>query len=169
MTSPERKQVLVPMRSIYRSAEGERLLKESYDAALHGLPFPFEEKWVNTSRGRAHVLVAGPRDATPLFLWQGTASPGPFMLELYAPFIFKYRVYVADVPCQGKHCDTRLIKPIEAPNIFRFNSISVLNTAPIDLPFMFCASWEQERPRVLKSRKTRDWQMGCRSYPRSRL
>ena len=158
-----------PIKSIYRSAEGERQLQENYDLAINSLPFTVEKQIVETSWGKAHVLVAGPRDATPLFLWQGTASPGPFMLELYAPFIFKYRVYVADVPCQGKHCDTRLIKPIEAPNIFRFNSISVLNTAPIDLPFMFCASWEQERPRVLKSRKTRDWQMGCRSYPRSRL
>lgn len=109
MANAEDKTSQQPFRSIYRSEEGERKLRENYDAALHELPFPIEEKAVSTRWGKAHVLVAGPREATPLFLWQGTAAPGPFMLGLFHSFVPKYRVYVADVPSQGKY-SCRIIK-----------------------------------------------------------
>jgi pimeloyl-ACP methyl ester carboxylesterase len=65
------------------------------------LQFPVEEKIVTTQWGKAHILVTGPPDGIPLFLWQGTAAPGPFMLSLFSSFVLKYRVYVADVPCQA--------------------------------------------------------------------
>lgn len=109
--------------SIYRSAKGERKLQENYDAALQELtqlPFPVEETTVNTAWGKAYVLVAGPEDGIPLFVWQGTATPAPFMLGLFHSFVPKYRVYVPDVPSQGKiHLNKEEIEGIYHVN-FKF-------------------------------------------------
>lgn len=102
MTSAHDETSQEAIKSIYRSEEGERKLRQNHDVALRELKFPVEKKTVSTSWGKAHVLVAGPSDAIPLFIWQGTAAPGPFMLDLFSSFVPKYRVYAPDLPCQGK-------------------------------------------------------------------
>jgi hypothetical protein len=86
---------------VYRGLLGKRRLTKHYTETLASLPFPVEEKIVATQWGKAHVLIAGPTEAIPLFLWQGTAAPGPFMLSLFSSLVPKYRLYVADVPCQA--------------------------------------------------------------------
>jgi len=86
---------------VYRTLLGKRRLSKHYTKTLASLQFPVEEKIVATQWGKAHILVAGPPDAIPLFLWQATAAPGPFMLSLFSSFVPRYRVYVADVPCQA--------------------------------------------------------------------
>ena len=88
--------------TIYRGLLGKRRLRKHYTETLASLPFPVEEQIIETHWGRASVLIAGPSDGIPFFLWQGTAAPGPFMLSLFSSLVPKYRVYVADVPCQGK-------------------------------------------------------------------
>ena len=107
-----------PIKSIYRSAEGERQLQENYDLAINSLPFTVEKQIVETSWGKAHVLVAGPEDGIPLFLWQGTAAPGPFMLDLFSSLVPKYRVFAPDHPCQGKPClaSTPFLNPYWIPS-----------------------------------------------------
>ncbi|KAG7667281.1 hypothetical protein Ndes2526B_g04216 [Nannochloris sp. 'desiccata'] len=86
---------------VYRTPLSKRRLGKHYTKTLASLPFPVEAKIVATQWGKAHILVAGPPDAIPLFLWQATAAPGPFMLSLFSSFVPNYRVYVADVPCQA--------------------------------------------------------------------
>ena len=87
---------------LYHSAAGEQELRAHYDRTLAALPFPHEERFVETpSFGRVHVVVAGPPAGPPLVLWHGTATPAPFALGAFAPLVDHFRVYAPDLPCQG--------------------------------------------------------------------
>lgn len=87
---------------LYESEEGEQELGAHYTAALAGLPFSHEERFVDTHTfGRVHVVAAGPPTAPPLVLWHGTAAPAPFALAAFQPLTQHFRVYAPDIPCQG--------------------------------------------------------------------
>jgi hypothetical protein len=92
-----------PPPPLYRSAAAEARFSLLYTQALQALPFPHEERLVQTpSFGSVHVTVCGPRGALPLLLWHGTAAPGPFMLPALEPLVERCRVFVPDIPCQGE-------------------------------------------------------------------
>lgn len=101
-----------PPPPLYTNTAGEAKLKQHYDATLASLPFPHEERWVDTSFGRAHVVVCGAPDAPPLVLWHGTAAPAPFMLLAVQPLLQHYRVFCPDIPCQGNS----VLKMLQTPS-----------------------------------------------------
>lgn len=97
-------QLLAPQQ-LFSTAAGEAALRRLYAATLAALPFPFEERWVQTaSFGRAHVVVCGPPAGHPLLLWHGSTAPAPYMLctPSLRPLVDRFRVYCPDLPCHGK-------------------------------------------------------------------
>lgn len=62
------------LASIYSSPAGEQALKRHYDETLASLPYAVESLTVHTRFGNAHVLIAGPKDGSPLMLWQGKSK-----------------------------------------------------------------------------------------------
>lgn len=101
MATPE----LAPCRPQPRpltSAAGAAALQRGYADALAALPFPHECRWVRTSFGRTHVLVAGSPGAPPCVVFHGTACPAPFLCAGLGPQLLKRcRLYLPDIPGQA--------------------------------------------------------------------
>src|SRR5262245_52819161 len=60
--------------SPFRSEESRRLCTEWYDRALSALPIAYEERDLDTSVGRSHLVVAGQDGHDPLFLVHGAGT-----------------------------------------------------------------------------------------------
>lgn len=82
--------------SLYRSARGERALKQLYDRAARRLELPLTDRFVETRFGETHVLVTGPSGAPPLVVLQGGNSLSPLTLAWYRPLARTYRVFAPD-------------------------------------------------------------------------
>jgi hypothetical protein len=61
------------MKAIYKSTEGERLVRERYQAFLKNWPVPNEQIHVPTRQGSTFVVISGPNGAPPLLLFHGGA------------------------------------------------------------------------------------------------
>ncbi|SHM73581.1 alpha/beta fold hydrolase [Gracilibacillus kekensis] len=83
-------------KTIYKSKEGKRILSQKYEAYLETLPFDVERKYVDTSYGKTHVLVAGPPQGKPIFIFQGGNCINPMTLTWFTPLAKHYRIYAPD-------------------------------------------------------------------------
>ncbi|MCM3236564.1 alpha/beta hydrolase [Heyndrickxia oleronia] len=81
--------------TIYKS-EGKRIITQHYDNYLKSFQFNVEQKYVNTSYGKTHILVAGPPEGKPIFIFQGGNCINPMTLSWFLPLVDKYRVYAPD-------------------------------------------------------------------------
>ncbi len=85
------------MRSIYKSAEGERLVQERYRTFLKYWPVPHQQVRVSTTQGETFVIVSGPEDAPPLLLLHGGASNSAMWMGEISAFAKAFRVYCVDM------------------------------------------------------------------------
>lgn len=83
--------------NIYKSSEGERLVKERYQAFLKHWPVPNEQRRVPTSQGETFVVISGPADAPPLVLLHGGAANSAMWMGEVAAFARCFRVYCIDM------------------------------------------------------------------------
>lgn len=81
--------------TIYKS-EGKRLINQHYDHYLKSFDFEVERMYVDTSYGKTHILVAGPPEGKPVFVFQGGNCINPMTLSWFLPLLDKYRVYAPD-------------------------------------------------------------------------
>lgn len=99
----------MPMKSIYRTPEGEAEIHAIYDRQLARLNLPLESRMVDTQFGTTHVLVLGPPAATPVVMLQGGNTTSPLTLGWVRPLIEQYRVYAPDtIGHPGKSAPVRL-------------------------------------------------------------
>ena len=85
------------MKAIYKSSEGERLIRERYQAFLKYWPVPNEQIQVPTQQGSTFVVVSGPKDAPPLLLLHGGAANSAMWMGAVAAFARSFRVYCIDM------------------------------------------------------------------------
>lgn len=81
--------------TIYKS-EGKKLVTQHYDSYLKSFDFDVEQIYVDTSYGKTHILVAGPPEGKPIFIFQGGNCINPMTLSWFLPLLDKYRVYAPD-------------------------------------------------------------------------
>lgn len=81
--------------TIYKS-EGKKLITQHYDNYLKSFDFDVEQIYVDTSYGKTHILVAGPPEGKPIFIFQGGNCINPMTLSWFLPLVDKYRVYAPD-------------------------------------------------------------------------
>ncbi|PFA62951.1 alpha/beta hydrolase [Bacillus sp. AFS015802] len=81
--------------TIYKS-EGKRLISQHYDNYLKSFDFDVEQIYVDTSYGKTHILVAGPPEGKPIFIFQGGNCINPMTFSWFLPLVDKYRVYAPD-------------------------------------------------------------------------
>ncbi|MNK43517.1 Carboxylesterase YbfK [compost metagenome] len=81
--------------TIYKS-EGKTLITQHYDNYLKSFDFDVEQIFVDTSYGKTHILVAGPPEGKPIFIFQGGNCINPMTLSWFSPLVDKYRVYAPD-------------------------------------------------------------------------
>ncbi|NMH73573.1 alpha/beta hydrolase [Bacillus sp. RO2] len=81
--------------TIYKG-EGKTLITQHYDNYLKSFDFDVEQIYVDTSYGKTHILVAGPPEGKPIFIFQGGNCINPMTLSWFLPLVDKYRVYAPD-------------------------------------------------------------------------
>lgn len=98
--------------SIYRSVEGKQEFLKAYVQSLHKLwdGIRYETVFVETSFGRTHVIVSGPKDAPPLVLLHGMTF-NSIMWYSNVPSLNQYRVYCIDTP--GDYGKSEVVTPIK--------------------------------------------------------
>ena len=65
------------MNRIYKTAEGERLVRERYLVFLKHWPVPHQQFRIPTTQGETFVVVSGAEDAPPLLLLHGGGGTPP--------------------------------------------------------------------------------------------
>jgi len=84
--------------SIYKSDVAREEIEALYDRALARLSFPTESRWVKTTFGATHLLVAGPDGAPPLLVLQGGNIVNPLTLAWLTPLVLCLRTMNSNVP-----------------------------------------------------------------------
>jgi pimeloyl-ACP methyl ester carboxylesterase len=81
--------------TIYKNV-GKRMIAQHYDDYLKTFDFEVERIYVDTSYGKTHLLVAGPPEGKPIFLFQGGNCINPMTFSWFLPLVEKYRIYAPD-------------------------------------------------------------------------
>lgn len=85
------------MRSIYKSAEGERAVRERYLEILKRLPVPNQQLHVQTCEGETFIVACGDRNAPPLLLLHGSVTNSAMWMGDVAAWAEHFRVYAVDM------------------------------------------------------------------------
>jgi pimeloyl-ACP methyl ester carboxylesterase len=85
------------MKTIYKSNEGERQIRERYQAFLKYWPVVNEQTHLPTRQGSTFVVISGPKDAPPLVLLHGGASNSAMWMGDIAAYAGSFRVYCIDM------------------------------------------------------------------------
>lgn len=85
------------MHSIYKSPEGERLVRERYLAFLERWPVANQQLRIPTSQGETFVVASGPESAPPLLLLHGGATNSVMWMGDVRAFAAHFRVYNIDL------------------------------------------------------------------------
>ncbi|WP_404328568.1 alpha/beta fold hydrolase [Mesobacillus maritimus] len=81
--------------TIYKN-DGRKVIAQHYDDYLKTFDFEVERVYVETSYGKTHLLVAGPPEGKPIFLFQGGNCINPMTFSWFLPLVEKYRIYAPD-------------------------------------------------------------------------
>jgi pimeloyl-ACP methyl ester carboxylesterase len=85
------------MNHIYKSAEGERLVRERYLAFLKHWPVPHQQIRIPTNQGETFVVASGDEGAPPLLLLHGGAGNSAMWMSDIRAFAASFRVYAIDM------------------------------------------------------------------------
>ncbi|MEH7334072.1 alpha/beta hydrolase [Neobacillus drentensis] len=95
--------------TIYKSEAGKRSILGFYEKYLKTLQSDFERIYVETSFGETHVLVTGPAEGKPIFIFQGGNCINPMTLSWFKPLLENYRIYAPDtIGHPGLSAETRI-------------------------------------------------------------
>ncbi len=85
------------MRSIYKSAEGERVVRARYLEILKRWPVPNQQLRVPTREGETFIVACGDRNAPPLLLLHGSMANSAMWIGDVAAWAEHFRVYAVDM------------------------------------------------------------------------
>jgi pimeloyl-ACP methyl ester carboxylesterase len=82
--------------SVYRSQRSRDELLEYYDRILRSWPIPCEERFVETTCGKTHLLLCGKEGARPLMLFHGTGNNSLMWRFNVAQLGVHFRLHLVD-------------------------------------------------------------------------
>jgi pimeloyl-ACP methyl ester carboxylesterase len=85
------------MPSIYKSAAGERAVRERYIEFLSRWPIPNQQLRIPTREGETFVIACGPEDAPPLLLFHGSATNSAMWMGDVRAWAAHFRIYAVDM------------------------------------------------------------------------
>jgi pimeloyl-ACP methyl ester carboxylesterase len=85
------------MRDVYKSAEGERAVRERYLKFLNFWPADNQHLRIPTREGETFIVVSGPVDAPPLVLLHGASGNAAMWMGDVAVWAAHFRVFAIDV------------------------------------------------------------------------
>lgn len=83
-------------KSVYKSAQGEKIIKDLYDKQAAALGIDFEDVYVDTRFGKTHIIKTGNPEGAPLILFHGGNSTAPYYLRDFIGLREKYLIYAPD-------------------------------------------------------------------------
>jgi len=85
------------MSKIYKTPNGERLVRERYLAFLERWPVPHQQIRIPTGQGETFVVACGAESAPPLVLLHGGAGNSAMWIGEIRAFASRFRVYAIDM------------------------------------------------------------------------
>jgi pimeloyl-ACP methyl ester carboxylesterase len=85
------------MTPIYKTPDGERLVRERYLTFLKYWPVPSQQLRIATSQGETFVVACGNETGPPLFLLHGGAGNSAMWMGDVGVFAGRFRVYAIDM------------------------------------------------------------------------
>jgi pimeloyl-ACP methyl ester carboxylesterase len=85
------------MAGIYKSAEGERAVRERYVAFLKHWPAPNRQLRVPTREGETFIVACGDKNAPPLMLLHGSAANSAMWMRDVTVWAAYFRIYAIDI------------------------------------------------------------------------
>ena len=85
------------MKSVYKSAEGERAVRERYLEILKYWPVPNQQLRVPTREGETFIIACGNEDAPPLLLFHGSVANSAMWMGDVASWAKHFRIYAVDM------------------------------------------------------------------------
>jgi pimeloyl-ACP methyl ester carboxylesterase len=85
------------MTPIYKTPDGERLVRERYLAFLKHWPVPNQQLRIATPQGETFVVACGDQTAPPLLLLHGGAGNSAMWIGDVRAFATRFRVYAIDM------------------------------------------------------------------------
>ncbi len=82
--------------TIYNSTEFEAKLMAIYDSRLKQWPIPYNSIFLDTSYGKVHVIISGPKDAPPVLLLHAAGMSASSWLYNIEGLNLHYRTYAID-------------------------------------------------------------------------
>lgn len=97
------------MSSIYKNEAGHRAVLDLYDRQMREFGLPFEDRYVETSFGKTHVVETGDPKGKPLLLFHGGNATTAYNLK-FCGFLFPgFHIYAVDtIGHPGKSAETCL-------------------------------------------------------------
>jgi len=97
------------MKSLYKSETGKKEILSLYDEKLSELNIKYQDKTVETTFGKTHVIITGSPTNPPIIVVHGSNGCAPIALETYPNLSKQYQVFAIDVLAQpNKSAQTRL-------------------------------------------------------------
>jgi 2-hydroxy-6-oxonona-2,4-dienedioate hydrolase len=96
--------------TVFVSDEKKELIRGWYDRFRVKVLVPTEEMRVDTSFGRTHIFVAGPKDAPPLLMLHGALASSAHMMSEMGPLLKRRRVYAIDIIGQSVKSEDRRLE-----------------------------------------------------------
>src|SRR5271169_5517861 len=85
------------MKSLYKSAQGERAVRERYLTILDHWPLPNRQLRVPTREGETFIVVCGDDGAPPLLLLHGGMANSAIWMGDVRAWAADFRVYAVDM------------------------------------------------------------------------
>lgn len=85
------------MKTVFKSEEGERAVRERYLSILKNWPIPNERLHVPTREGETFVVVSGAQNAPALVLLHGSAATSAMWMSDIPAWAAHFRIYAIDM------------------------------------------------------------------------
>lgn len=129
--------------SFYKNREGEIKTHASYDKLMEFWDVEYEEDWIQTKYGLTHIVISGPENAPPLFLFPGLFADASMWYENISELANEFRVYALDSPVYGgksKPSDVR-INNIEDYTIWFLEILKEFEESNVAVAGLSYGSW----------------------------
>lgn len=83
--------------SVFDTSENRKKFLEAYNLLMETWSIPYEDKWIDTSFGKTHVVVSGPADGEPLVLLPGAQATSGMWGPMIPTLTKKRRVFCIDL------------------------------------------------------------------------
>ncbi len=83
--------------SVFKTPENRKMFHEAYQHLMETWSEPYEDRWIETSFGKTHVVVSGPTNGEPLVLLPGAQATSAMWGPMIPILTKNHRVFCLDL------------------------------------------------------------------------